>query len=183
MNDLLTLQTNTFRVNVQHSEKYKDRYYSKIENNVLNVHVPTTIDYTKSEDFAKRVLPNVIEHFLKLEAERKLHNRLKELSLQLNLTYSSSKIFVPRRVKKPVRSHSITFGAYYPLSKEIKLNAFLMLLPDEQIDTILIHELCHIVHQNHRKAFYQLFETHSPMHRELKLQNQPYVDFIFKHFR
>jgi len=41
----------------------------------------------------------------------------------------------------------------------ITFSCFLMLLPEELIDFVIIHELCHTVHKNHGDSFHQLVNT------------------------
>jgi len=40
-----------------------------------------------------------------------------------------------------------------------------MLYPDEAIDYVVVHELAHIKHHDHSKAFYELIEKYMPDHR------------------
>lgn len=44
----------------------------------------------------------------------------------------------------------------------ITLNPLLILAPSHLIDYVITHELCHLRHPNHSKAFYQLLETTLP---------------------
>lgn len=41
-------------------------------------------------------------------------------------------------------------------------SCLLMRYPDEAIDYVVVHELAHIVHKNHGKAFYALIAQHMP---------------------
>ena len=41
------------------------------------------------------------------------------------------------------------------------------MLKEEAIDAIIVHELCHIVHPNHSKYFYNLVETYIPNYKEI----------------
>lgn len=44
----------------------------------------------------------------------------------------------------------------------------LMACPDEAIDSVVVHELAHIVHKNHGPKFYALIESVMPDYRERK---------------
>lgn len=41
---------------------------------------------------------------------------------------------------------------------DINLSLYLMMLPDELIDFVLLHELCHTVHHNHSAQFHALLD-------------------------
>ena len=53
--------------------------------------------------------------------------------------------------------------------KVISLNWRLILMKKSVIDYIIIHELCHIAHMNHSKAFWSLVEKYDPKYKENKL--------------
>lgn len=52
---------------------------------------------------------------------------------------------------------------------------YLMLYPDEAIDYVVVHELCHIKHKNHSSEFYKTVEKFFPLFRnaEKLLKNPP----------
>jgi hypothetical protein len=50
----------------------------------------------------------------------------------------------------------------------ILLNLELIKAPKSCIEYVLIHELCHLEHHNHSKAFYALLERYCPEWREVK---------------
>ncbi|MDZ4965188.1 DUF45 domain-containing protein, partial [Clostridium perfringens] len=52
--------------------------------------------------------------------------------------------------------------------KEIRLNWRLVLMPYFVIDYIIIHELCHIIHMNHSKDFWDLVKQYCPNYKESK---------------
>jgi len=47
----------------------------------------------------------------------------------------------------------------------LSLNTHLMMLPDELIDYIIVHELAHIRHKNHGKDFWELVARYLPQHK------------------
>ena len=47
-------------------------------------------------------------------------------------------------------------------------SCFLMNAPEEAIDLVVVHELCHIRHKNHGPAFYALLASVLPDHRQRK---------------
>ena len=67
-----------------------------------------------------------------------------------------------------------------PKTKELHFTSRLVMLKDEAIDAVIVHELCHIVHPNHSKDFYKLVERYIPNYKEidqyLKI-NSKYIRF------
>ena len=47
-------------------------------------------------------------------------------------------------------------------------SCFLMSCPEEAIDLVVVHELCHIREKNHGKRFYALLEQYLPDYKERK---------------
>ena len=47
-------------------------------------------------------------------------------------------------------------------------SCFLMNYPEEAIDLVVVHELCHIREKNHSKRFYALLAQYLPDHKERK---------------
>ena len=41
------------------------------------------------------------------------------------------------------------------------------MLPEKAIDAVIVHELCHIIHPNHSKNFYELVEKYIPNYKEI----------------
>ncbi|WP_242494555.1 M48 metallopeptidase family protein [Brumimicrobium glaciale] len=52
----------------------------------------------------------------------------------------------------------------------IHLNLELIKAPKKCIEYVLVHELCHLVHHDHSKAFYELLEKLYPDWRKTKIR-------------
>lgn len=50
----------------------------------------------------------------------------------------------------------------------LNFNCILMLFPDEIIDSVVVHELCHRKYMNHSKQFYDLVESVFPSYQKCK---------------
>lgn len=50
----------------------------------------------------------------------------------------------------------------------LNFNCLLMLTPDEVIDSVVVHELCHRKHMNHSKAFYAEVEQVCPEYQRCR---------------
>lgn len=84
---------------------------------------------------------------------------LDRLSRELNLPYRQAYI---RRQRTRWGSCSSR--------KTITLNAKLLFLPPALVRSVLIHELCHLVHMNHSQRFWRLVAKHDPEFRAHRKQ-------------
>ncbi|HSX05015.1 MAG TPA: YgjP-like metallopeptidase domain-containing protein, partial [Candidatus Saccharimonadales bacterium] len=104
---------------------------------------------------------------LKREAERLLKPRLQLLADKHSKHYSGFSVKQLKRRWGSCDSH----GA-------ITLNLFLMELPWEYIDYVLMHELAHTVEMNHGPAFWRVLTAMEPRARDLSRQlhqHQPII--------
>ena len=53
-------------------------------------------------------------------------------------------------------------------SNRLCFSCFLMNCPEEAVDLVVVHELCHIREKNHGPRFYALLERYLPDWRERK---------------
>ncbi len=86
-----------------------------------------------------------------------LQERLPILSNITNIEYNSFK----------VRDATTRYGSCYPLKKELHFSLRLVMLSQEKIDAIIVHELCHIVYKNHNKEFYNLVKKYIPNYDDI----------------
>ena len=50
------------------------------------------------------------------------------------------------------------------------MNPWLVRAPREAIDYVLLHEMCHLRHHNHSRAFYATLDRHMPNWKQIKAQ-------------
>ncbi|MDR0982608.1 MAG: M48 family metallopeptidase [Culturomica sp.] len=87
--------------------------------------------------------------------------------------------FMPARVEALACRHGFSYGRLSfrnnvsnwgscSWNNNISLNVKLMRMPDEVIDYVIIHELCHTVEKNHSDRFWALVEKCCPDYRRLR---------------
>ncbi len=129
----------------------------KLKQNFLTVFVNSDQQFHQPE--TQMELKKQIKKALKKDAKAYLTPRINFLAKQSGFEFDRLRF-----------SHNSTnWGSCSP-SKTISLNISLMKLPNELIDYVIIHELCHLKHMNHSPAFWSLVESFLPDYKKLKKQ-------------
>lgn len=102
--------------------------------------------------------PEEVEALRRVAKER-LPRILEEVSRRTGLSYG----------KVTVRKSHTRWGSC-TREGNISLSLYLAALPDELVEYVCIHELCHTVHPNHSREFHALVDYHTGG-REKELQN------------
>jgi predicted metal-dependent hydrolase len=59
----------------------------------------------------------------------------------------------------------------------LSLSWFLFLYPPRTIDYIVLHELVHLIHRNHSRAFWKAVETHFPEYRDARNELKTHIAY------
>lgn len=100
---------------------------------------------------------------LRSEAEKILSPRIEQLALRHGLSIDGLKI---KRLSRRWGSCN--------QQRAIVLNLFLVQLPDELVDYVILHELAHTIHLNHGPDFWARLEEMAPNAKQLRRQLRAY---------
>jgi hypothetical protein len=128
---------------------------SRIINNQIIISHPDSLDYSDKQ--VQSIATKASIKALRQQAQSLLPQRLDILSKTYLLPYRDIQI------KQLTRR----WGSC-DQNKSIVLNLFLIQLPWELIDYVIIHELTHTKHLNHSLEFWNSLETIKPEARQLK---------------
>jgi predicted metal-dependent hydrolase len=83
---------------------------------------------------------------------------------------AQAKQFLPPRVQTLAQRHGFSYSGVSiknirsrwgscSATNNLNFSIYLMYLPDEQVDYVILHELCHTVHKNHGTRFWDLLNS------------------------
>ena len=132
------------------NKKYQliTKYYSK--KTIIYFEFNNLVVCTNIQDH-KQILIK-IQQFLKQEAKNIFMSRLRYWSEIMNIEFSVLKI----------RSMLNKWGVCQPNNKIITLNYKLIHFDYDVIDYVIIHELTHIIHDHHKKTFWNFVAQYCP---------------------
>ncbi len=75
-------------------------------------------------------------------------------------------------------SSTVKWGSYSSTG-ELKLNYKIIILPQDLVDYVIVHELCHIRHMNHKPQFWREVERFYPDYKKARNEMKLY-SFVLK---
>lgn len=154
-----TLKTNRFVVRFAPDDSLRTTFAARRTDDALTIAFRPECDFASSAN--QRKIRNLIAHFLKIEAQQILPARLQALADTYGFAFAQVRI----------NSAQTRWGSC-SAKRVINLSYNLMLLPDELIDFVLVHELCHTREMNHGARFKQLmtgiFANYTALNAALK---------------
>lgn len=125
----------------------------QLEVRQIEITVPENIE----QEIIKINVDKAIKEVLKRNTEIIIHNRLPYWSKITGFEYNQVK----------VRDATTRYGSCMPTKKNLYFSSRLIMLPENIIDAIIVHELCHMRYKNHNKDFYDLVAKYIPNYKEI----------------
>lgn len=104
-----------------------------------------------SEDRRYNII-NAIKKILKNNTEILVYDRLKVLTKKTGISYNCFKV-------KYVKTR---WGSCVKSTRSLNFSSRLVMFPVEVVDSVIVHELCHIIEANHGKNFWKLVYKFMP---------------------
>ena len=142
---------------VQKKEKKKEEfYYLGKRYDVVLLNTISKIQFNDDTVFVKN--KTYLNTFLKNEAERIFNERFKICYdlFEENIPYP--KVLIGKMKRK--------WGYCNARQKIVKLNFDLIYYSIDEIDYVIIHELCHLLEFNHSPRFWKLVKKYKPNYKE-----------------
>lgn len=129
---------------VKEKENWIRTHLEKLEerrNESKNIEKLSTTELQKLANLALKVIPVKVKHYASL----------------MNVQYG----------RITIRSQKTRWGSCSSIGN-LNFNCLLMMLPDEVVDYVVVHELCHLIEMNHSKDFWSQVEYIMPDYKKHK---------------
>jgi predicted metal-dependent hydrolase len=158
----------TFRLKIVSISTDK-KLRSRIKDQNVFIYLPENQNLNSS--FNQEKVETIIKRALKLESSSIIKQRLDFISSQTNLDYKSLKIKELKRRWGSCDSNG-----------HITINLYLIQLPWDLIDYVLLHELVHTKHMSHGREFWDLLELLNPNTKKFRKAIKDYKPVIYNQF-
>ena len=146
----------------------------EVKEDGLIVRAPNRTTKKEADAFVKKHEAWIEKQRQKIALRKKQTAAVEKLTEEeLRALYRQAKEYLPSRVEFYAQQLGVHYGRITircqktrwgscSVKKNLNFNALLMLTPPEVIDSVVVHELCHIKEMNHSPRFYQLVRAVYP---------------------
>lgn len=138
------------------------------------VRVPSFMKDAEVDKFVKEKESWIKEHLKKIEKRQKEQEKVQKLTRdEVEQLADLALTVIPEKVRHYARIMNVSYGRITIRNQKtrwgscsekgnLNFNCLLMLAPNEIIDYVVVHELCHLIEMNHSKAFWKQVEHVMP---------------------
>jgi len=137
-------KTNWHSLNMQKHQR--NTIKTVIDSNYINIFYPHIADV--KDPRIQSAVKNAILRTWRLEAEAILPDLVENLASRYSFKYG----------RVSIRNNKTRWGSCSGKSNNINLNLHLIRLPRHLCEYVILHELAHTVHRNHREPFWKLLD-------------------------
>lgn len=168
----------------------------QVKPNEVIVRAPTRMKQNEIEKFVESKRNWIEKHLQSLSEKQKLFENIEPYSdEEIRSFVKQAKEIIPKKVefyaekigltynKITIRCQRTRWGSCSSKGN-LNFNCLLVLLPDEIIDSVVVHELCHRKQMNHSAKFYaeieKVFPDYNCCHQWLKQNGDKFMSRIPK---
>ena len=140
---------------IQREETIQNRVSIEIDEKEQKVKI--TVPDKISQEEIKILVDKLVKRVFKNQTESLIAKKLPYWSKITGLNYNEVKI----------RDAISRYGSCMPSKRNLYFSSRLIMLPEDKVDAIIVHELCHLVYKNHNKEFYNLVKQYIPNYAEI----------------
>ncbi len=144
------------------------------------VRVPYFMKDAEIQNFLKEKESWIIEHLKRVEEQSLRTAEVQKLTMdEVNELAERALQKIPERVRYYAKIMNVQYGRITIRNQKtrwgscsgkgnLNFNCLLMLAPENVLDYVVVHELCHLIEMNHSKAFWDQVERVMPDYKKYR---------------
>ena len=142
-----------YSIDMEYTNKKRIKISLDECNKIFSIEVPEVLNNEEN----KEVIDKYVKKFLSVKTIECLNIKLPYWSEKMKISYNEFK--VGDAISK--------YGSCIPSKRRLHFSNRIIMLPEDKIDAIIVHELSHITYANHSSNFYNLVQKYIPNYFEI----------------